>query len=168
MMDLSYINTDNIFKFMTTAGLLAVLFSVLYPLEKKQALELELNTQMMEDSILTLKIIRLNKEYIRIKRRQNEIDSTLKDKKNKLSKDNIIKMLLQQNEYISDLSKSEIELRSEEIKSHFNKNKLLTLDNQRSEYDNYACWGKGIGIAFAAIGFIFWLITTVCLKDKSK
>jgi hypothetical protein len=39
----SFLNTDNLYKFLFSGGILMIVFSLFYPIEKKQLLELEIN-----------------------------------------------------------------------------------------------------------------------------
>ena len=49
-------STDNFFKYLLTIGLLLIVFTVMYPIQKQQEVDLELLTYQRDTAIAALKI----------------------------------------------------------------------------------------------------------------
>lgn len=87
-MGLSDFNTENFYKFLTTLGVVMLIFSIMYPMEKKNEIELKSNdfkkelalnkleTQILNDSVNILtKLIENAHSELKLMKETNNVDS---------------------------------------------------------------------------------------------
>lgn len=176
-MDTLFPNTDNFFKYLLTIGLVLILFAVVYPLKKEQALRLESielikkNNQLRND-IAHLNILSQELEKHKIVT-QKQIDtlnsllhkgnsvSFLEIQKRKIElKDKFDERKTQLLSTTHDLDSKNIALKSEEEKHE-------EIKNQIWEYAVFKALFWVIGIVFCLSGFFFWM-SSAYLDDFIK
>ncbi|WP_395061341.1 hypothetical protein, partial [Flavobacterium sp.] len=101
----SFLNTDNLYKFLFSGGILMIVFSLFYPIEKKQLLELEINNFNKQTELLNNDINLLNVEV-------NQLKSTSKETLNTLEK-------LQKTK--NDVNQIQVSKEISKIKDNYNK-----------------------------------------------
>ncbi len=157
------LNTDNIFKFLLTGGLLMSLFSIIYPLDKRQKLEIEKNSSNEQVSIV-------NNEMAFISQRILKLDSTTNNYKDSI--DILRKSSSANSKYTIKVLKDTLNNKLDRIKYdiylldqkrtsvQWEKQKLVILQEHINEFKTYKDWILWSGIIFAIIGLIGWVYIT--------
>jgi preprotein translocase subunit Sss1 len=171
-MDLSslFAGVDNLFKFLFIGGLVMLMTSMFYPLQKEQELEIEINNYNQEVKLLNRDLGELKTDINNLNISAVKVESHLKSlaklhSRNK-SKDASITLEIKgikdgfKNSY-DTLYKKKQTTEIKEILLEFNKSKITLLRKYANAYDDYAEKLKYWGIGFMAIGLIGWVISTV-------
>lgn len=158
---LNFVSGDNLFKYTFTLGLVMVVFSLVYPLQKKHEIELEIVNQNKEAKLLNNEINNLNKLSINLK---NTSDLLIKKAANfKANKRNKLKMKSVVDKFNSDFDSAQKNKQAIEVKTiilEFNKTKIIVLQQQANSFDRYSFWLSLFGITFTIFGLSFWTIRT--------
>ncbi len=150
MSEYSLINSDNIFKFICTAGGLMLLFAIVYPIEKKQKLEIEANELQKDINVLSKKIeldVQVTIE------KTTKIDSLLK-----YTKDVKLKNIYQSQKdklvqnYDSIVNVNLIE--TEKIKG--DKERIFILKRHINDFYWWSIGCKIFGSILFSVGIVFW------------
>lgn len=154
---LNFISGDNLFKYTFTLGLVMVVFSLVYPLQKKHEIELEIVNQNKEAKLLNNEISNLNKVTLNLK---NTSDLLITKAVNfKANRRNKLKMKGVVDKFNSDFDSAQKNKQAIEIKTiilEFNKTKIVVLQQQANSFDRYSYWLSSFGIAFTVFGLLFW------------
>ncbi|MDR6781918.1 cell division protein FtsB [Pedobacter africanus] len=172
MFDLNslFAGNDNLFKFLFVGGVMMVLFAFVYPLQKKQSLELEINAFNKEVSLLNKEINDVEKQchdanksdsltILGIKRlqRQREISKTPAVKEQLTKQINKLK-----DEASSIPNGLEAKVQNIQIKKiilDFNKGRIKILQGHASQFRWYEIVLIVVGSTFAAVGLFFWALS---------
>lgn len=176
----SFLNTDNLYKFLFSGGILMIVFSLFYPIEKKQLLELEINNFNKQTELLNNDINLLNVEV-------NQLKSTSKETLNTLEKLQKTKNDVNQIQVSKEISKIKDNYNKTfyRIKSHqqetilkninikYNKSKIEIIQNHISTFNFYSWFLLIFGVLFAGFGLRYWFKSTqntekLKLKELNK
>lgn len=171
--------SDNIFKYMATVGMLLIGISVLYPLERKNEIELkrnqliselkidsiensfflkELNETIKKDSIDFIKATSINTQITKTKiktkrvKLQRELDALLNNKINK----------------INELEKLELEKLKNSINLRYKNQEIALLENQSEQFGKYYSWCFWTGIVVSIFGFGLWLYQSIIEFNRKR
>lgn len=138
------ITTDNFYKFICTIGLMMLLFAIIYPVEKKQELELSL--------------IELERKVDMVNHRVKNESSNILNYRSKVMASNLsVKSKLLKIDSLKEANKIDLhKIQLDSIDVAFDKKKLLVLE---SHLDEFKCWSMLLvilGIPLAAFGGIKW------------
>ena len=155
-------NSDNLFKFLFLGGIMMILISMIYPLQKKQEIDIEVLAYNKEVCLLNLEIDELqntvNKASKEAKKTLRKLDS-LKNIKD--SKTQICKIQKKTNTEFAIIAKQK---RNQDIKLivlQFNKNKIEVLKQHSDTYNSYSNKLLFWGIIIANLGFLGWVYSTI-------
>lgn len=158
---LSFVSGDNLFKYTFTLGLVMVVFSLVYPLQKKHEIELEIVNYNKDEKLLALEYNTLLKSVAMVEKESAELKKKTKHfiptKKNK---DKIRKEVLKFNADLDSVQKFKLQIKVKKINLEYNSSKINVLKSQAETFQYYACWILGFGIIFSSFGLISWTITT--------
>lgn len=163
----SFLNTDNLYKFLFSGGILMIIFSLFYPIEKKQLLELEINnfnkqTELLNNdiSLLNIEVNQLRttskvtlRKLQKLQKTKNEINHIEVSKEISIIKDNYNKTF-----YKIKSHQQETNLKNINIK--YNKSKIEIIQNHISTFNFYSWFLLIFGILFAGFGLKFWFKST--------
>lgn len=163
----SFLNIDNLYKFLFSGGILMIVFSLFYPIEKKQLLELEINNFNKQTELLNNDIILLNIEVNQLKSTSKETLKTLEDlqltknesNKIKVSKE-ISKIKDNYNKIFYKIKNHQQETNLKNINIKYNKTKIEIIQNHICTFNFYSWFLLIFGILFAGFGLIYWFIST--------
>lgn len=155
-MDLSslFSISDNLYKFMFVGGIVMVIFSVTYPMQKKQLIDIEVNTYNQQATLLNKDISDLYKQIGDFKQDLPKLKPQSAKSSSKIIKQNIAKNTM------FDLDKKVREVNTKSIVLKYNLERVKILKNHIKTYDSYTCWLTWIGISSGVVGFIMWSIST--------
>ena len=165
-------NSDNLYKFLFMGGIFMVVFSFIYPLEKKQKLELDVIVYNKQIALLNNDILELNAEVNNLKKISKESLVNLnKTKELKVRTEAIAKIKEIQDKY----NKEFIETKSKENEI-ITKNIILIYEKARiellKEHINDFCFFRWIfliiGSIFTVFGLIRWYILTLLSEKIQK
>ncbi len=157
------LNTDNIFKFLLTGGLLMFIFSIIYPLDKRQKLEIEMNSCNEQVSIVNNEMNYISQRILKLDSTTNNYKDSIEylRKSSRLNSKNTIRALKDTLNYKLDRIKYDIYLLEQKRTSvHWEKQKLAILQEHINEFNTYKDWILWSGIVFAIIGFCGWVYIT--------
>jgi hypothetical protein len=107
------LNSDNIFKFMCTLGAFMLVFAIVYPIEKKQQLELERKEVEKKVAILEIKVVY---GILKLKKAEKDIDSSKASAQIKFNKYDTLIQASRDKQHQFDIDQKEIEFEKEKIK----------------------------------------------------
>ena len=159
----SFLNTDNLYKFLFSGGILMIFFSLFYPIEKKQLLELEINTYNKQTEILNNDIKLLNIEVNQLKINSKKTLNILTDLQKTKTKKNSIQVSKEISLIKDNYNKSFYEIKSHQeecnlknINIKYNKCKIEIVQNHISTFNFYSWFLLIFGVLFTFFGLIFW------------
>ena len=151
-------NTDNLFKFLFINGIVLVVISLFYPLQKQQELELEKTKYDQKVDLLNLKISNLKKEVIdfnTISRKDESKINRLKSLPKNITNDSKIKELkISFNRTYKSLFDLREKLKIENINLKGDKAKIKLLIKHAEEYRQYSNWFFRAGLFYFFIFLI--------------
>jgi len=160
-------NTDNLFKFLFSGGILLVVLSIIYPLQKKQEVELEINAHNEKTKLLNNEIKCLDKDVKSFRKETDicfiQLDSLKKLRNNsnyKIISNQIAKVKDDYNRNFITLKDKENELLIKKINLEFDKSRIKILNKHLNLYKRYSSWLLTVGILLSIIGLFFWSIST--------
>ncbi|WP_184544127.1 hypothetical protein [Mucilaginibacter sp. FT3.2] len=172
-MDVSslFSGVDNLFKFLFIGGLVMLLTSMFYPLQKEQELDIEINSYNKEVKLLNRELGELRLDVSKLNKSSSEILAELRTlkqgerTKSKLKKSSITKQIKDikanfKTNYDS-LYKRKQTTEIKEIVLDFNKSKIILLKKYSDSYGDYTSKLTWWGIAFIVIGLVGWIISTI-------
>lgn len=160
-------STDNFFKYLLTIGLLLIIFTIMYPIQKQKEVDLEILNYRTQTEIANLETSKLARkvEYMDLVRKnlQTELDS-LKQLKEKVSIDSakyiegvrIAKKALFDN-YKESLLNTTDSLIVVKIKLKSDEMKIAKLDSYFSFFRVYKIAFLLIGIFLTLFGLRYWI-----------
>lgn len=164
---------------MATVGMLLIGISVLYPLEKRNDIELKRNQLISElkiDSIENSFFINelnetINKDsidFLKATSIKTQITKTkIKTKRIKLQRD-LDDLLNVKINKINELEKLELEKLKNSIKLKYKNQEIALLENQSEQFGKYYSWCFWTGILISLFGFIFWLCQSIIEFNKKR
>jgi len=165
-------NTDNLFKFLFINGIILVVLSLFYPLQKKQELELEKIKYDQKVDLINLKISKLKNEIEVFNKNSKVIElkiNTLSKQTKSLKFENEIKILKNKfNSTFESLSKSKDKLDIEQLNIKSDKSKIEILVKHAEEYRQYSSWFFRAGLISFFIGLIGWIWMTYVNESFKK
>lgn len=167
---LNLISGDNLFKYCFTLGLVMVVFAMVYPLEKKHQIQLEIISYNKEAELLKKDIESLNKGISDIEAERNFLMSQVKavGSGQKVDKDKLKKRTDKFNVEFLSLRKYKRDLDTKLILLNYNRNKIEVLNTQANTFGIYSFWLAFFGIGLIIFGFIFWTKNTFFeMKNKA-
>lgn len=181
MMELSGMlpSTDNLFKFLFIGGLLMVFTAMIYPMQKRQLLEVEIVSYNKEVELINNEIDEISSNVKKLKALDNTIEKDLKHlqtlrdnaKNNTIKSKHAKEFTTLKNQYMFGYTAAEkklSELKVKKIILDFNKNKITLLQNHSDEYGCYTFWFLIFGIPLALIGISGWAYSTYITVFKSN
>lgn len=176
----SFLNTDNLYKFLFSGGIFMIVFSLFYPIEKKQLLELEINNFNKQAELLNNDINSLNIEVNRLKTTSKETLKTLEKlektknaaNQHQVSKEiSIIKDKYNKTFFRIKSYQQETILKSINLK--YNKSKIEIMQNHVETFNFYSWFLLIFGVLFAVVGLKYWFKSTqntekLKLKELNK
>ncbi|MDX2359728.1 MAG: hypothetical protein QNK23_02900 [Crocinitomicaceae bacterium] len=156
-MDLGFFTGKNdLAKFLAIAGLFAFIFSLMYPLEKKKELELEIAGLNPIVASLNDQCADIQKKFTPLSHERDSLKGILDTMSDSMS---ILGIKEQINAHSDEatLLLSEIKIKNLEIK--IKDEKIVVLNKYVLEYENYLWWLYWVGALSMLIGFISWGIS---------
>lgn len=163
-------NIDNLFKFLFIAGIFLIMTSILYPLQRKQEIEIEILYFNKQAELLNLEIKELKKKVcslsddseicihaldslkraknLNIIQTQKEIDLKIKELK------------AAYNKKYDDVEKDKLRIDIKSIITEYNQSKIEVYNNHLEAYDCYFKLFLVFGIVFTVIGILGWFKST--------
>jgi hypothetical protein len=171
MQSLFSLNTDNLFKFLFINGIVLVVISLFYPIEKEQEFEViktdyELKVALFEKNISILKkdIETFKNESIRL---ENKIDSLKKtDKTENQNKAEFLKNRF--NIKLDSMIKIRKEIAIDSINLINNQKKVIIFSNQVTKYSSFAKYFLIVGIISFILGLFGWGYITFINESFKK
>lgn len=163
--------SDNLFKYLFTAGVVLIIVSLVHPLQKKQDIELQISIYNKEAALLNKKISD-TKHIIAVAQNESQkildslehLDRLRNQAIDKSAKDTIGKRIKQiQTRYNSDfneLQKQQREIEISVIILEHERTKINLLKQHALTYDKYFSIFIWLGVVTALIGLVFWAIST--------
>lgn len=162
-----YGGTDNLYKFMLICGMLLISLATIFPLQKKQLLEIEKNTCQEQATILKTHIDVLDSKVNNLLSEKKElnvvIDSLSKDKKNIVL---LAEKKKKYNKKISELRGEFNNLKIKQVMLDYQIKKINILDSHIDSYTKYNFIMIFVGIILSIIGLSKWWRRSR-LQDKS-
>lgn len=148
-------------------------FSFIYPLEKKQKIELEVNLYNQQIALLNEEIAQLSKDVDNLKKVTKEtlkkLETIEEGKTKKSSASNEIREI--QNRYNLDfqtIKSKENEVSTKRIILKYEKDKILLLLNHIDSFSIFKLLFLIVGLLFAVIGLWLWWKATSVLSEIQK
>lgn len=171
--------SDNIFKYMATIGMLLVGIGVLYPLEKKNDLELKRNSLISElktDSLKNAFVIQKIEDATKRDEADLELAKTLKSNLKKTKNRNKRIKLQEELEQLLDLKEKQMieftqlyqDRQTNSVKLEYKGKEVKLLKRQSEKFGKYYTWCFCIGVPIALIGFLLWFLQTILEFVKKK
>lgn len=146
-------------KFMTIGGLLCIIFSFYYPLEKSKEYSIRKIELEYQIDLYCLQSKDLKQTYDATGMMLDDIQTELVQKRitdlRKKEIKNIVKTLKEK------IRKEKFNHDSKKLEITKLKDQLSVSKNYQDSYDNYFLWSIIIGILLALIGFISWIVSGV-------
>lgn len=159
----SFLNTDNLYKFLFSGGILMIFFSLFYPIEKKQLLELEINIYNKQTEMLNNDIKLLNIDVNQLKNNSKntlEILEKLQKSKTKANNVEVCKEISRiqdnYNRTFYKIKNHQQETILKNINIKYNKCKIEIVQNHICTFNFYSWFLLIFGILFTAFGLIHW------------
>lgn len=153
-------NTDNLFKFLFINGIILVVISLFYPLQKQQELELEKIKYDQKVELINLKIFKLKNELtifnLDSRAVEAKIDSLKKLPNEPKTLTSIKNLKNQFNSTFDIVTKSKEKLEIEKLNVKSDKSKIKLLIKHAEEYRQYSSWFFRAGLISFLIGIIGW------------
>jgi len=172
-------NIDNLFKFLFLGGIVLITLSIVYPLQKKQEIEIEIINFNKDAELLNLEINELNKKVNEFKEDSKSyitlLDSlkTEKNKSHATEKSDNISLRIENiksdyNKEFSDIEKKKLEIDIKNVITDYNQSKIETLKQHSSSYKSYSIWLLVVGILFVLTGLVGWIYSTINTEALKK
>jgi len=167
--------SDNLYKTLFIGGLTMIIFSLVYPIQQQQEIEIEKNSLQKEVSLLSLQLenlgLKLDKLESKTQKTKDTLNSlsrliTIENKDSILTVKNVIKK-----SYSDELQTiKDIQHKSEKdvLTNEFEKLKIDILEKYLSKYKNFTFAFILFGIVALIIGSIGWYKTTKLNSDLKK
>lgn len=160
--------SDNLYKYLFTAGLLMVITAIVYPLQKQQELELEINNNNKQAAILTeeLKWLSdevngLEQEAILTKKILDSLDRARTKARNPTNISiQIDNLKFNYNKHLDSAKRALNNARIKNLTLEFNTSRITILKQHKDEYEDYFVWILWPGIIIALVGFFLWSYST--------
>lgn len=157
-MGLSDFNTDSLYKFLTTFGIVMIIFSIMYPMEKRNEIELKSNEYNKEISLNRLELISLSdsiEDLNSIIVKANKHIELLK-KEPVIDSQRIIKYKNEINPYYNKIIEKNFRKNKQDSLLTYKKKEIEILSNQIDDFKlKERCMFYG-GILFMLYGFFKW------------
>lgn len=179
-MDLTSIisGSDNLWKYLFTLGTFMFALAILYPLQKRQELEIEINHNNKEVALLNGEIKNLKDKVFEFPKIANksvrQIDSlrgistigkSAEYRKSISSSIDLIKKSF--NDYDNSVKEARQQIEIKSTVLTYEKSRIDLMKGHLSEFSFYTNWLLWVGIILAAIGLAFWVRLTI-KKDFSR
>lgn len=157
-----FANVDNLYKFLFIGSFLMVFFSVTYPINRRNELEIKIIEHNYEAEVLNRRISELKSDIIKL----NDIAQTLNDSlnngiyKNALPTNRIDDLKGHVNSQYDTVKKMYSELNKSVLLNKYNKKKIKSRRLQMMEYEKYARYFMFFGILTGCISLFFWIKST--------
>lgn len=162
-----FTGSDNLFKFLFLAGLFMLVLSLVYPLEKRNELEIEIinvnrETDILNNQVSTLKTqtLSLSKNVTKIERDLDSLSRMRKIEKSTIRRESIEEQIEKiKNAFnleFSKLDKNQAEIKTKSIVVNYDKSRIQLLKEQQKEYATYFFVFKWAGILLIIVGIIGW------------
>lgn len=159
----SFLNTDNLYKFLFSGGILMIFFSLFYPIEKKQLLELEINTYNKQTEILNNDIKLLSAEVEELKKNSAFTLKTLEKLQKSKTKTNNAQVCKEISIIKDGYNKTFFKIKNHQqetilknINIKYNKCKIEILQNHICTFNFYSWFLLIFGILFTGFGLKYW------------
>ena len=158
MMDMfGLISGDNLFKYSFTLGIVMVVFSLVYPLQKQNEIDLEVINHNKEVSLINNQINNLLKTTESLEMESNDLlNKVTKLKKYKSKKASLKKEVENFTIKLDKVEDIKREIDTKKIIVEFNLTKIKVLENQSDVFESYTKWIFRFGVLFSIFGFVFW------------
>lgn len=155
---LGFINGDNIFKYSFTLGLAMLVFALVYPLEKRHLIELEINSHNKETELLNKEVSNLRVDIKKIEKERDYLliqAESVKQGKN-IDKEDVKRRAKQFNKDVNTLQVRRRTLETKNIVLEYNKKRILVLESQAMTFGWFSWIMIISGIALTIFGFYYW------------
>lgn len=153
-------SSDNLYKFLFMGGIFMVAFSFIYPLEKKQRIELEINLYNKQITLLNEEIKVLNDEVESLKIKTKETIETLEliksSKESTIASKQIKEVQEIYNKAFYTTKAKENEITTKDIILKYEKSKIVLLENQVNSFSIFRWLFLTIGTTFTIFGLWNW------------
>ena len=157
--------SDNLFKYLFTVGAVMIVTSIIYPLQKKQEIEIQINHLLKESELLNYEVVSLKKDYQGSKKEFKNVSDKLNSMYNVSGKvvkehEQFLQLRRKNNELIQNLKSRYRELEIKNIIMQNEQSKIDLLKRHANSYNSYYQFVKWVGIFFLLSGLIGWVIST--------
>ena len=159
----SFLNTDNLYKFLFSGGILMIVFSLFYPIEKKQLLELEINTYNKQTELLNNEINLLDVEVKKLKVISGKTFDSLKKLQRDRNKNNSVQISKEIAKIKDNYNKTFYKIKNQQqetilknINIKYNKSKIEIIQNHISTFSFYSWFLLIFGVLFSGFGLKYW------------
>lgn len=170
-------NTDNFFKYLLTIGLLLIVFTILYPIQKQKEVDLEILSYNTEAGILNFKINSLTKEVNDLQEETNSVQHSLDSLKTLRDHSNIEEAKRIEGLRVSikqdfDKTKSRLTILADsltvnQITAEQQKRRIQKLESYFAFFRNYKLILLILGFVLSFIGMRYWL-ASVYMEEVKK
>ncbi|MEN7549070.1 hypothetical protein AAG747_14200 [Rapidithrix thailandica] len=162
-------SSDNLYKFLFMGGVFMIVFSFIYPLEKKQKLELEINIHNKDTEILNLQIQQLKEDVGNLKLLTKETLSKLENKtKSELDTKKIEQLKSNYNKEFEKIKTKELDILTKKIVINYNKSKIKILNEHINSFDIFKDLFLAVGSLFSLFGLYKWFRVTNMTEKLQK
>lgn len=157
-MGLNDFNTDSLYKFLTTFGIVMIIFSIMYPMEKRNEIEIKSNEYKKEISLSRLELISLSdsindlnsiivkaNKHIELLKKEPIIDSQ-----------RIINYKKEINPYYNKVIEKSYKKNKQDSLLIYKKKEIEILDKQINDFKIKEYFLFIVGIIFMLYGFYKW------------
>jgi archaellum component FlaD/FlaE len=165
-------SSDNLYKFLFMGGIIMIVFSFVYPLEKKQKIELEINLYNREVEVLNTEINELNDEVSKLKDKTKDSKKSLnnqnKIKDRKLAERKIEDIKKEYNKAYNETKNKQNEINTKNIVLKYEKKKIQLLQSQVGSFTVFRWLFLILGIIFTIFGICKWYNSSCILEKLQK
>lgn len=150
-------STDNLFKFLFVGGLLCIVFAIVYPLEKQQRIELEVNVYNKQVELVNKEISALYSDTKKLVEDYNVKKKSLINLYKSKAKESEINLLEDQiDSLLSENSDKQLKLNTTSIVLKYEKERIKLLQGHISSFSWYRLALIVAGTFFTLMGLILW------------
>jgi septal ring factor EnvC (AmiA/AmiB activator) len=157
------LGSDNLFKFLFLNGILLVVISLFYPIQKQNELDLQIieynkKVDILNNEINSMKksIKKFEKQSIKIKTKTDSLKKVSNITKSKNALTSLSKIRISFNMTLDSLQKKKNKLDLQTISIKSDKEKVKILSKQSDKYNSFSNWFVIIGAVSFSTGLVGW------------
>ncbi|WP_333662201.1 hypothetical protein [Chishuiella changwenlii] len=157
---MSDFNTDSLYKFLTTFGIVMIIFSIMYPMEKRNEIELKSNEYKKEISLNKLELISLSDSIKDLNSKIVKANQHIEILKNEpiIDSQRITNYKKEINPYFEKVIEKNYKKNKQDSVLYYKKKEIEILNAQINDFKTKEYFLLITGIFFMVYGFINWKI----------